>query len=207
MFLFATMQTIDIQQRLRDLNQSYYSIADLGKILNQRGATLRVTIHRLVEKGILVSIQRGAYTLPEQIGKLDRSISQMYYPCYLSLETALARYTILNQIPYTLTFVSDRVSKRLYVGEQEVEIRQIHKNLFWGYTLKNGLAIAHPEKALLDQLYYVSLGKASLDWDELNLHEVSKKTFLGWAKKFPAPTQKLARELADRFGIISVTVQ
>jgi len=51
------------------------------------------------------------------------------------------------------------------------------------------------------------LGKAKLDWDELNLRELSKTKFLRWAKQFPTPAQKLAKELVKQFGKISVAVK
>lgn len=201
------MQIITIQQKLKEINKSYYSTADLGKILNQESTTLRVTIHRLLEKKILLSIQRGIYVLPENIEKLDQIISQIYFPAYLSFETALARYGILNQIPYTLSFASAKKSKKFQIGELTIEIKKIKKELFFGYTQQKNLYLAWPEKALLDQLYFVSIGKAKLDYDELNLHELSRTKFLQWSKKFPTPTQKLAKELVKQFGKISITVR
>jgi predicted transcriptional regulator of viral defense system len=201
------MRIIDIQQKLKKLNKSYYSIADLKKVFHQKQEVLRVTIHRLLKKAVLLNIEQGLYMLPDKVSKLDQIIAQIYYPCYLSFETALARYNILNQIPYALTFACYRKSKKFQIGEFTVEIKQIQKKLFFGYTLQKGLYIATPEKALLDQLYFVSLGKAKLDFDELNLHELSKTKFLKLSKKFPAPAQKLAKKLAGQFGKISITVQ
>lgn len=200
------MQIIEIQKQLKDINKPYYSTADLSKILNQKRGVLRTTIHRLLKKGVLFKVQRGAYILPDNFGKLDQVINQLYFPSYLSFETALSRYGILNQIPYTFSFAWPRKSKKFPIGEFTVEIKHIQKKLFFGYTLQKDLYIALPEKALLDQLYFVSLGKAKLDWDELNLHEVSKTKFLEWAKKFPKPTQKLAKKLSHQFGKISITI-
>jgi len=77
----------------------------------------------------------------------------------------------------------------------------------FGYTLQKDLFIALPEKALLDQLYLVSFGKAKLDFDELNLKELSKTKFLQFSKKFPARTQKLAKKLSLQFGTISITIK
>lgn len=197
---------MDIQQQLKNIDKSYYSIADLKQILSQKRNTLRVTISRLLEKGVLQAIQRGVYILPENIVKLDQIINQLHFPCYLSFETALARYSILNQIPYSYSYAWARKSKKFQVNEFTIEVRHIRKDLFFGYTLEKDIYIAHPEKALLDQLYFVSLGKAKLDWDELNLNEVSKRKFLIWAKKFPKPTQNLAKKLSKQFGKISITV-
>ena len=77
----------------------------------------------------------------------------------------------------------------------------------FGYTLQKDLFIALPEKALLDQLYLVSFGKAKLDLDELNLKELSKSKFLKFSKKFPLRTQKLAQKLSTQFGKISITIK
>jgi len=48
---------------------------------------------------------------------------------------------------------------------------------------------------LLDQLYFVSKGRAALDFKELDLKEINKTVFLKMARQFPRQVQKLAREL------------
>ena len=201
------MQIIDIQKQLKKINKSYYTISDLGQILKQKRSTLRATVQRLVQKDILQRIQRGVYILPDNYIKIEQTINQLHFPSYQSFETALANYGILNQKPYAYTYAWPRKSKKFYVGNYLVEIKHIRKDLFFGYTLIKDLYIASPEKALLDQLYFVSLGKAKLDWDELNLHELSKTKFLKWSKKFPGPAQKQAQALSKHFGKISITIK
>lgn len=201
------MGILDIQKQLKEINKLYYTTSDIGQILNKKGNTLRVMIHRILKKDILIPIKQGVYVLPEHIVNLDAIINQLYFPSYLSFETALSRYGIINQIPYTLSFAWQRNSKRFHVGEFTVELRHINSQLFFGYKLQEKLMIAYPEKALLDQLYFVSLGKAHLDFDELNLHELSKGQFLTWAKRFPIRTQALAEKIAKDFGKISVTIK
>ena len=107
----------------------------------------------------------------------------------------------------TLIFVTKNKTKKINLGGQTIEYRQIYPDFFCDYTLQGNLYIALPEKALLDQLYFVSLGRVSLDYDELNLHELSKTKFLKLSKKFPLRTQKLAKELVKNFGKISITVR
>ena len=51
----------------------------------------------------------------------------------------------------------------------------------------DGLAIATLEKALLDQLYLVSRGKATLDESELNLKGLSKTRLLAESRPFSPP--------------------
>jgi hypothetical protein len=84
-----------------------------------------------------------------------------------------------------------------------VEFRQVKRELFFGYVLVGEIYLAEREKALLDQLYFISLGRAHLDLQALDLKEISIDKFLSWSKTFPARTQKLAeeiRQLLERSG-------
>lgn len=203
------MQIIQVQKELKRFafEKPYFTIADIEKILNQKREVLRVSINRLIKKEILLPLLKGVYLLPENASKIEQIINQIYFPSYLSFESALARFGILNQIPYTLSFASPAVSKKFFFQKYQIEIRKLKKELFFGYALQKDLFIALPEKALLDQLYLVSLGKAKLDWDELNLKELSKTKFLKLSKKFPLRTQKLAQKLSTQFGKISITIK
>lgn len=201
------MQIIEIQRKLKQYSKNYFTFSDLEKILDQKKSVLKVTISRLVKKEILSPIKKGIYILPENWSKIEIIIPQIYFPCYLSFESALSRYGIINQIPYTFSYVSPIFSKRFFLGQNQIEIRRIKKKLFFGYTLQKDLYIALPEKALLDQLYLVSFGKAKLDFNELSLKELSKTKFLKFSKKFPLRTQKLAKKLSTQFGKTSITIK
>ena len=155
----------------------------------------------------LYPLKQGIYVLDNSPQNIQKIANILYFPSYLSCESALALYGILNQIPYTSTFITKNKTRKLNLGEQIIEYHQIYPDFFCDYILQNNLYIALPEKALLDQLYFVSLGRAILDYDELNLHELSKTKFLKFSKKFPLRTQKLAKELVKDFGKISVTVK
>ena len=72
-----------------------------------------------------------------------------------------------------------------------VEFRQLKKDLFFGYVMDNGMYVAEPEKALLDQLYMASRGKEDLNIKELDLKELNKKLFEKYAKRFPPYIKKL----------------
>lgn len=206
MLTIQKLSRIKFLKTLEAIDRPYFTITDLGKIFNLSKEVLYVTCNRLVGGGDIYRLKNNVYALDNSPQNIQKIANVLYFPSYLSCESALALYGILNQIPFTSIFVAKKKSKKLTLGEQVIEYRQIRPALFWGYTLQKDLYIALPEKALLDQLYFVSLGKAKLDFDELNLHELSKTKFLGWAKKFPKPTQKLAKKLAKEFGKISITV-
>ncbi|MBU1987336.1 hypothetical protein KKF94_01215 [Patescibacteria group bacterium] len=198
---------IKFLKQLTKINKPYFTIVDIKKILNLPKNSLYVTCCRLANDKDLYRLKQGIYTLDNSPQNIQYIANTLYFPSYLSCESALALHGILNQIPYTSTFVTKNKTKKLTLGGQTIEYHQIIPCLFCDYILQKNLYIAIPEKALLDQLYFVSLGRAYLDYDELNLHELSKTKFLKLSKKFPVRTQKLAKELVKNFGKISITVK
>jgi len=194
------MNDIKLIQTLKGFNKSYFSIFDLEKILGLKKNSLYVTLNRLVKNGVLIRLKRGVYQPEFKEPELEKTAGELYYPSYLSFESALSRYGILSQIPYALIFATTKKSKKIYLMGTEIEYRQLKKDYFFGYILNNGVYIAEPEKALLDHLYMISRGKASNNISELSLVNLKKNKFIQYSKKFPKFVQKKAKELAPKFG-------
>ncbi|GFP19283.1 hypothetical protein HKBW3S03_00788 [Candidatus Hakubella thermalkaliphila] len=201
------MSNIELLQTLRGFNKPYFTVADLEKILGMGRNSLYVTLNRLVEGGVLVRLRRGAYQPEFQSLGLEKVANELYYPSYLSFESALSRYGILSQIPYSLTFATTRRSKKLTLTGREVEYRQLKEDYFFGYTLENGLYIAEPEKAVLDQLYMLTKGRATSDISEWSLVGLKKSKFLQYSKSFPKTVQDRAKKLTPRFGKYIATLE
>ena len=144
---------------------------------------------------MLERLRRGVYHLALRPADVPRIANLLYMPSYLSFESALARHGILSQIPYAVTFATTRRPKRMTLGGTAVEFHQLRRDLFFGYTLENGLYVAEPEKALLDELYLVKRGKASLELSELRLDDLSLEKALAYATRFPPSVQETARKL------------
>lgn len=198
---------IQLVQYLDALNKPYLTVADLEKILGIARPGLYVILHRLVKQSVLVRLRRGVYR--GMLGAADAAkiANVLYYPSYLSFESALARHGILSQIPYTLTFATPKRSKRMTLGDTAVEFRQLNETLFFGYTLEQGLYVAEPEKALLDELYLITRGKATLDLDALNLTNLSRAKFLAYTQRFPEYVRTQAQAPAARFGETVATLE
>ncbi len=194
----ATRKITDVKllQTLRDFNRPYFTVADLEKILGMRRNVLYVTLNRLVKSGVLIRLQRGVYQPEFQSLELEKTANQLYYPSYLSFESALSKYGILSQIPYTLTFATTKPTKRLSLAGNEIEYRQLKNDLFFGYNLVNGVYLAEPEKTLLDQLYFLSKGIAESDTSEWSLVGLNKEKLIGFSKKFPQAVQREVEKLA-----------
>jgi predicted transcriptional regulator of viral defense system len=194
------MTGVGLLKILRSLNKPFYTIADLEKITGLRRESLYVTLKRWVDAGILERVSQGIYVPMGENLALEKIAAQLYLPNYLSFESALARHGILNMIPYTLTFATTRKTKKYSLRNHGVEFRQISPGLFFGYEMKNGIHIAVPEKALLDQIYFACRGKASLDWDETNLKNLSADLIKDYSGRFPGYVQRRVETIGKPLG-------
>lgn len=199
------ISTIELIKKLQSLDKGYFTIADMQKITDLSRNSLKVSINRLIEKGVLTRIKRGVYQLGFSQVDVPKVANQLYYPSYLSFESALSRYGILSQIPYTQTFATTKRSKTMTLWETEVEFRQLKKELFFGYKMDNGMYIAEPEKALLDQLYMVSRGRGILNIEELDLKKINKELLKKYARNFPSYIKKLLDKVGEYIDTTPIT--
>lgn len=192
------MRGIELIKMMKDLNKPFFTIADLEKMTRLSRNSLYVTLKRWVANGVLERIAPGIYTAMTSNLSVEKIAAQLYIPNYLSFESALARQGILNLIPHSLTLATTRKTKRYTLQKQDVEFRQISSILFFGFEMKNGINIAVPEKAFLDQVYFFSRGRASLDLDELNLKNLSSRLLKEYGKRFPIYVQRRVAEILKR---------
>lgn len=172
-------------RQLQSLDRGFFTTADLEKITHLSRASLKVSLNRLVHQDVLTRLKRGVYQLSLNPVDVPRVANQLYYPSYLSFESALSQYGILSQIPFTETFATTNKSKKMTLNHVEVEFTQLKNELYFGYQLERNIYLAEPEKALLDQLYMVSRGKRTLNIKELDLSSLNLNKFRLYAKKYP----------------------
>lgn len=197
----------ELLRKLASFRKAYFTVADLEKLLGLPRKSVYVTLHRLVKSGLLLRLRKNAYTIFTEIVDAEKVANELYFPCYLSFESALSRDGILSQIPFTLRFATTRPSKKMILGDVEVEFSHLKPELFFGYRLEEGRNVAMPEKALLDQLYLVSRGKGSLVLEELDLREIDTTKFEAYAKKFPRYTRPLIDEAKKYIGTTPMTTE
>ncbi len=193
--------------KLLALPKPYFTATDLEKILGLQRASLYVTLTRLVQAGVLARLRKNVYKLAIAPMESEKAASELYFPSYLSFESALAKYGILSQIPYTLTFATTRASKKIALAQTQIEYHHLKRDLFFGYAFENGICIAAPEKALLDELYLVSRGKATLTIEELDLREINVARLEEYAEKFPRYVAPLVERVKEFEGTMGVTLE
>jgi predicted transcriptional regulator of viral defense system len=170
-------------------------LKDLLEIKNRR--TFEETVKRLESEKVLTKIERGKYIKTNsEYSKFE--LSQFIYgPSYISLETALSYYGLVEQLPIEITAVSTKKSIEKEFEEQIYSYKKINKELFVGYRREEDFLIAFPEKAIFDQLYLSLFGiksanilknikKDSFDSQKVleYLTPLSKKTEKAFKNKF-----------------------
>ena len=181
----------DFLAKLNTINKDYFTFSDLLKLWDGSSNSLKVLLSRAVKNGELKKLKTNIYIPSNRNVSIEKIANKIYYPSYLSFESALSSYGILSQIPYVLTFATPLKTKKITLGDARIEYRQIKKDLFFGFVLKDGLYVALPEKALLDSFYLASLGKLELNFKRLDYGKINQKRFDLWLKKYPEKTRKI----------------
>ncbi len=112
------------------------------------------------KKGYIESIKKGVYKLSDFELKDHFILANfIYFPSYISLESALNYYGIVPDVPFSLTSVTVKKTKIFPTKKYGTfAYSHIKPELFFGFQFirveKNyGYNIALPEKALFDYFY------------------------------------------------------
>ncbi len=188
------MKTKDLLQKLKGIRKSYFSFTDLSKMYEGSGEELRVTLHRLAKQEKLTRLMKGYYALNPDID-WEQFACEIVRPSYISLEYALWHHGILDQVPTSITLITTKSTREHVLTNHVLEYSHIDPNLYFGAKIEGSHLIAEKEKAILDEIYMISLRKRHLNFKSLDLAGVNNKLLKTLMKRFPIYTQKLALEV------------
>jgi predicted transcriptional regulator of viral defense system len=186
---------LKVYETLLTLDKRYLSGREIARILNISPQNRKVMLSRLAKRKILRRLRRNLYEVSLKPSDILEVANSIYQPSYLSFTYCLGKLGIVNQIAYEIEFATSRKTKRIQIRGRDVTFHKIKKDLFFGYTLKDDIFIAEPEKALLDTLYLKTKGLATINAKELNLRGIAKQRFLAMSKRFSPKVQQEARKL------------
>jgi predicted transcriptional regulator of viral defense system len=170
------MKTIDIIKAINCTDRRIFSAADIAKLIGSTNAnTIYKTVERLTRNGILSKLNKGLYFAVATPPDLFEIANGLYVPSYVSLESALYRYGVISQAPYTVTSVSTNRSKKKTALNNEFEYTRLDPKYFFGYVRDCYILIASREKALLDLLYLVSKKARPFNFDGIDWKAINRK--------------------------------
>jgi len=176
---------------------TFFDVVDAGKLLRiKKTKTLYVLLQRLEKEGVIDRIAKGKYHFALKGYNEFELANFLVNPSYVSLESALSFYGILPQFPYTVTSVTPLKSRKFDYREKEYEYSHLGAGYFWGFIRKDRFLIAAPEKALLDELYYMAKKLRQIHIQDLNLDGIDKEKLRALSKRYKfIPLQKLLDKL------------
>ena len=166
--------------------------------------TLKLQLHQWVKSGDLVTLKRGLYIFADK--KVDKvEIARcLYSPCYISLEYALNMYGLIPDVPFAMTMVTPKATRKFNTVFGQFIYRNIKKEVFFGFDEET--LIAEKEKALVDYLYLNSsnLVPSVIFWKELRLQNLDDFDFdraLYFAEKYNSLKLLSLLESVKNYGV------
>lgn len=116
-----------------------------------------------VKKGAIVRLKAGLFALSKNMPSEYVIANRLYFPSYISLDTALSYYNLIPETVYAITSITTKPTREFERGERLFTYKRIKKEAYTGYVLESihgdKVYIATPEKAVADFMYFVYLGK------------------------------------------------
>ena len=135
-----------------------------------------------MKSGKVYKLRRGLYALapPYQKCKPHPFLVANYLQrgSYVSLQSALAHYSLIPEVTYVTTSVSHGRPEKIETPLGVFEFRHLKRDLLFGYELQDlggqSALIATPEKALLDLIYLQPGGEKEAYLTELRLQNLDQ---------------------------------
>ena len=141
---------------------------------------VRLQLTRWVNSGRIYQLRRGLYSIAPPYQKTRPHpfliANHLQRASYVSLQSALAFYSLIPEIVNTTVSVTTGRPERLETPLGLYEFRHIKTDLFFGYQMTDlegqSALVATPEKALLDLIYLTPGGESPNYLRELRLQNV-----------------------------------
>ncbi len=150
------MNQIEALQRLRILAAPVVESRDVAALLQVTASNATTILRRLAAEGMITHLSRGRWLVNPKLDRLALpELISAPYPAYISLQSALFHYGMIEQIPSILYAVTPGRPRRLRTPMATISFHRMPPELFKGFELSSDAEakIAIPEKALFDLIY------------------------------------------------------
>ena len=187
------MKANELLKIIQNINKSFYTLNDFVKLTGQDKKSVRVALSRLTKTGVINRLRRNMYVPAGAKVDWELVAEQIAPDSYVSFESALSFYNVINQVPYELTMARLGKSRRVRLAGKDISFRRIKKELYGGFVINDKIKIATPEKALLDLIYLSVRGQTNFNFSELDLSVIDKREIKKLLTIFPYPKQAKER--------------
>src|SRR5476651_923539 len=149
------MNQTEALQKIQNLGVAGFETRDISALLRVTPANASVLLSRLACRGFVRRLARGRWDIGAQPNR-EQLAEQVAAPspAYVSLQSALFRHGLIEQVPEVLYAVTLGRARRVRTPSLTVSLHRMPPALFGGYeTAADGAKVATAEKALFDLLY------------------------------------------------------
>ena len=170
-----------VENTLREKGIRIFTILEFERIFGVSKTAAKKFLENYTKKGFFGRPRQGFYVTNFNPPGSFLIANKIYWPSYISFETALSFYHIIFETVSAVTSATPKTSREFRSGEQVFSYSTIKKDVYSFYTptiiLNETILIAEKEKALADFLYFVAMGKKNIP-DRFNLTKINKKLLL-----------------------------
>lgn len=192
------IQPLAVADILKEKEISIFTPQEFSRFFKTSPRQTRYFLETYTKRLFLTRLRKNLYALKMKLPSEEIVANALYKPSYLSLEYVLSRHGIIPESTYSITSVTTKATADFSALGKEFLYRKIKKAAYTGYAPEKiegkTIFIAEPEKALIDYLYFVSLGRKTLN-NRLDVSRLNKKKALGYVKLYQ---RKALKELADQ---------
>lgn len=149
------MNQTEALRQIQKLGVPTFETRDISALLRVSPANASVLLSRLASTGLLRRSARGRWSAGPQLsgGQLVEQLAAPS-PAYISLQSALFRHGLIEQVPEVFYAVTLGRARRVRTPSGTVSLHRMPPGLFGGFEVaSDGTKMATAEKALFDLLY------------------------------------------------------
>lgn len=196
------LSSIKVQRKLTNKHMLVFSPLEFMRTFEVTKSAANFFINYHLKTGLFIKLRNGLYALKTRLPSELEIANRLYGPSYVSLEYAMMFYSIIPDTVYSVTSVNTKSSREFIIDDVCYTYSKIKKNAFKGYLRKpmdnNIVLIADPEKAFVDYLYFVDLGKKVI-YDRIDVSKLSKDKLIKYAELFKRKSlSKLVKKVYDQ---------
>lgn len=188
------LSPLQVQKELLNKKMSLFTPQEFGRLFRSSPEKTKYFLETYTKQRMFTRLKRGFYAFEGRFPTGEEIANALYKPSYISFEYALAKYGIIPEVVYTITSATTKPTRAFEAAGLGFAYFKIKKQAFRGYGLvkeeavrSSAVFIAEPEKAVVDYLYFVSLGKRQPN-DRMTIAGLDKKKLIRYGELYKRPS-------------------
>lgn len=183
--MYTLLKPLLVREELLKLGIYTFTPEDFERLFKTPSYKTKYFLEKESKTGLFLRLKKGLYTLKTDIPSEEEIANKLYKPSYISFEYALAFYNILPEMVYAVSSATTKPTRMFTISEYKVfTYFKIKNEAYTGYKFtrvgNRSFLIAEPEKAFVDYLYFVALGKKPFN-DRLYTSSLNKDKVIAYA--------------------------